>query len=61
MSLYKEILSNILKRQDINITFPNLHISARDILEMECFIKIEEIIRLFESLGSDGGVRHDFG
>ena len=27
----------------------------------ECFIKIEEIVRLFEALGSDGGIRHDFG
>lgn len=27
----------------------------------ECFIKIEEIVRVFESLGSDGGNRHDFG
>jgi len=27
----------------------------------ECFSKIEEIICLFEALGSDGGTRHDFG
>ncbi len=27
----------------------------------ECFLKIEEIICLFERLGSDGGSRHDFG
>ena len=27
----------------------------------ECFIKIEEIVRVFESIGSDGGSRHDFG
>ena len=29
--------------------------------ENECFLKIEEIICLFESLGSGGGNRHDFG
>lgn len=29
--------------------------------DTECFIKIEEVVRLFESLGSDGGTRHDFG
>ena len=27
----------------------------------ECFMKIEEIICIYESLGSDGGFRHDFG
>ena len=27
----------------------------------ECFLKIEEIVRVFESIGSDGGNRHDFG
>ena len=27
----------------------------------ECFWKIEQIVCVFESLGSDGGSRHDFG
>lgn len=27
----------------------------------ECFMKIEEIICLFEKIGSNGGNRHDFG
>lgn len=27
----------------------------------ECFMKIEEIICILESIGSDGGFRHDFG
>ncbi len=26
----------------------------------ECFMKIEEIVCLFEDLGSDGGIRHDY-
>ena len=26
----------------------------------ECFAKIEQIIRLFEEIGSNGGNRHDF-
>ena len=29
--------------------------------DRECFYKIEEIICALESLGSDGGNRHDFG
>lgn len=27
----------------------------------ECFTKIEEIVNVFESIGSNGGSRHDFG
>lgn len=29
--------------------------------DKECFYKIEEIVRIFERLGSDCGNRHDFG
>lgn len=32
-----------------------------DLNDVECFQKIEEIVCLFESIGSDGGSRHDFG
>ncbi len=28
--------------------------------DKECFMKIEEIICLFENIGSNGGSRHDF-
>ena len=27
----------------------------------ECFLKIEQIVRVFEEIGSSGGGRHDFG
>ena len=29
--------------------------------DRQCFAQIEEIVCLFESLGSGGGTRHDFG
>ena len=29
--------------------------------DSECFMKIEEIISIFETLGCNGGTRHDFG
>ena len=29
--------------------------------DKECFQKIEEIICVFEEVGSNGGIRHDFG
>ena len=28
--------------------------------DQNCFQRIEEIVRLYEKLGSDGGSRHDF-
>lgn len=82
MELYKEILAQILKSEEIHITFPNVQIDAAKIVELECykalqkikavieddslddkscFMKIEEIVRIFEDLGSNGGNRHDFG
>lgn len=41
--------------------------AIRDILaddsldDKECFQKIEQIVCLFEEIGSDAGTRHDFG
>lgn len=29
--------------------------------DSECFLKIEQIVCIFEELGSNGGIRHDFG
>ena len=81
MELYKELLTNILAKEEINIIFPNLKMDTDKLIELEaysalkkikaiiqddslddkeCFLKIEEIICLFESLGSNGGGRHDF-
>ena len=81
MELYKEILIHALAKEDMHITFPNLQISAEQIIEAkcykalqkikavieddslddnQCFEKIEQIVLLFEQMGSDGGGRHDF-
>ena len=32
-----------------------------DLDDEECFMRIEKIVHIYESLGSDGGTRHDFG
>lgn len=29
--------------------------------DRECFMKIERIVEIYEQIGSDGGIRHDFG
>ncbi len=82
MDLYKEILLKIMENEQIEVTFPQLHINVSEIIESksykalqkiktiieddslsdnECFKKVEEIVSLFEQLGSNGGNRHDFG
>ncbi len=82
MELWSEILCAILEHQTAEVTFPNLKLNPKEIVEMECykalkhikeliedeklndadcFRKIEEVVRLLESMGSDGGSRHDFG
>ena len=82
MDLYKEILINILKNEEVHVSFPNLNTETNQIVELSCynmlkeikriiedaslddatcFNKIEEIVCLFEKIGSNGGSRHDFG
>lgn len=36
-------------------------IEDNDLSDEECFIKIEKIVCAFESIGSNGGDRHNFG
>lgn len=82
MELYQDILTTILKKEEVNILFPNLQISPKEIVELECyralqkikaiieddsfedkecFMKMEEVLSLFEELGSHANTRHDFG
>lgn len=81
MDLYREIIIDMLKSEEFNITLKNLTENMSDKVEMkcykalqkikavinddslsdsECFIQIEQIIRIFEELGSNGGNRHDY-
>ena len=77
MELYKEILVHALAKEEVRVTFPDLALSASEIVEQECygalqkiktiieddslsdFMCVEEIVRVFEKMGSDGGFRHD--
>ena len=81
MELYKEILIEVLSRQEVEVSFPYLTVNPAEIVEgvcyraLErirdilrdstrsdevCFLKIEEIVRVLEDVGSHGGTRHDF-
>ena len=82
MKLDVDILAHYLAQEKAEIIFPQLQLSAAEIVEMqcyqtlhsiqeivrdtaledaECFERIEKIICAFESIGSGGGSRHDFG
>ena len=43
MELYKEILVNVLQRQQVRVLFPRLKISAREIVGMECYKALRKI------------------
>ena len=81
MELYKEILIEVLSRQEAEVRFPHLTVNPTEIIEgvcyralerirdilrdstrsdEACFLKIEEIVRVLEDVGSHGGARHDF-
>ena len=82
MELFAELLVKALENERVQVTFPDMKLEPKEIVEIssyaalckikkiieddtlddpECFKKIEEIVSLLEFLGSDGGVRHDFG
>lgn len=76
MELYQEILIHKLLHSEewaasveqivANECYQALQ-KIKDVLEddnlddMECFSRIEKIVRIFEEIGSGGGFRHDFG
>lgn len=80
MKLFKDILAQVLSKQDLQITINDwnmqellqtlnftmlgaleqilLSLQDDELSDFEC---IEEIVEIFEDLGSDCGNRHDFG
>ena len=81
MDLYIEMLREILYKETVQVTFPNLTVNQTELLnsiayralrkirdivrdnslrDEECFKQIEAIVCVLESIGSDGGNRHDF-
>lgn len=81
MDLYIEMLREVLYKETVQVTFPNLTVNQTELLnsiayralrkirdivrddslrDEECFKQIEAIVCVLESIGSDGGSRHDF-
>ena len=43
MELYTEILTELLKREEINIVFPNVKISTTELFNNECYQTLQKI------------------
>lgn len=82
MDLLKEILTEALKRSELQVSVTNMDESLEQVAEKECykalkriksvledetlddrecFMKIEQIVRIFEEMGGGVSGRHDFG
>lgn len=48
MDLYKELLSNYLSKEEAVVTFPNLHVNGKEIVEMECYRLLNAIKKILE-------------
>ena len=48
MELYKEILAQILSQQNAQIIFPDLHLDAAKIVELECYKALQKIKAVIE-------------
>ena len=48
MELFKEILVNILTKEEINISFPNLNLTATEAVETESFKALQKIKAIIE-------------
>jgi len=48
LELYKEILAQILSQQNAQIIFPDLHLDATMIVELECYKALQKIKAIIE-------------
>ena len=51
MKLYQEILREVLANEKIEVTFPDLKITAKESVEMKCYQALEEIKGILENDG----------
>lgn len=49
MELYKEILTHYLTSQTIQITFPDLQLNAKEIVEMQCYQALNQIKAIIQN------------
>ena len=55
-----EQIKTLLKERSVRVLGEIRRILEEDTTDKDCFSKIEAIVKVYESLGADGGARHDF-
>jgi len=51
MELFKEILSGIIEKEEIQVVFPNLKFNAAEIVEMESYKALRQIKAIIDNDG----------
>jgi len=49
MKLFREILANILAKEEISVSFPNLRFTATELVEMESFKTLQKVKAVIEN------------
>ena len=53
-------LKSLLKERSVRTLGKIRRVLDEDTTDEDCFSKIEAIVKAYETLGADGGARHDF-
>ena len=53
-------LKALLKERSVRALGKIRRVLDEDTADEDCFSKIEAIVKAYEAIGADGGVRHDF-
>lgn len=48
MELFKEIMINVLRKEEVNIVFPNMTTSAAEIVDLQCYKTLQKIKAVIE-------------
>lgn len=58
--LSEDAMQSLLRERCVQALTAIRRVLDADTTDETCFQKIEEIVRIFETAGADGGARHDF-
>ena len=53
-------LKSLLKERSVRALGKIRRVLDEDTADEDCFSRIEAIVKAYEAIGADGGVRHDF-
>ena len=56
----EQAMQPLLRERCCQALYAIRRVLDEDTPDETCFQKVEEIVRIFEAIGADGGARHDF-